>query len=161
MKSFTLFTLVYASPIELLFEGIDPPDYVYFYTESGDKKPMDLEEYEQIEAMLADFNSQTTTPKSYRIETTSTTSTGTTSSTTTEVQATQSTTTRTTPTTSRSTTTSTTSSTFEQSGDGNEIIVTLDDAKAEKLITLVSEWPDSSSFLHTVTLSLLFISLLI
>ena len=140
MKSFTLFTLVTAGPviqIELQLGDVEAPDYAYFYNEHGEKEVIDAYEYETIEAMLADYNSQST-PSSYEIgrwdttttvaeETTSSTTTttstsiGSTEKTTTTSTSTTSTTTTTESTTTRTQTTSTTVKgvevAFEQSGE--------------------------------------------
>ena len=110
MKSFTLFTLIAAGPviqIELQLGNVEAPDYAYFYNEHGEKEAIDAYEYETIEAMLADYNSQST-PSSYQIGRWDTTTTGAEETTSFTKTTTSTTSTKTTPSTTTSTSTTTT-----------------------------------------------------
>ena len=164
MKLFALFTMLSASPIESFFDDVGAPEFAYIYNENGVKEIVDAYEYEQIEAMLADFNEQST-PDSYTVGRWDTSTTKHSTTTTTEMKTTTSTTT----TSTRATTTTqsapievdvTNEASGEASGSGDDTLVLLTEIKSEKLIIYTEPIQLSNSYHLTATLLMLLLSLL-
>ena len=143
-----------ASPIESIFDDVDAPAYAYIYNENGAKEVVDAYEYEQIEAMLADFNDQST-PDSYTVGRWDTTSTQDSTTTTTEIETTTSMTT--TSTSAKTTAPAKVHDTYEASGEASgsaeDTLVILTEIKAEKLITYTEPIQFSKFNNLTATLS--------